>query len=52
MRFLADENFPLRAVDVVRQEAFDVSSIREILMHYAGRLPRLLLSGASRKPWT
>ncbi len=30
MRFLADENFPLRAVDLLRQEGFDVSSIREI----------------------
>jgi len=30
MKFLADENFPLRAVDVLRQEGFDVSSIREI----------------------
>jgi len=30
MTFLADENFPLRAVDVLRQEGFDVSSIREI----------------------
>lgn len=30
MKFLADENFPLRAVDALRQEGFDVSSIREI----------------------
>jgi predicted nuclease of predicted toxin-antitoxin system len=30
MKFLADENFPLQALDVLRSEGFDVSSIREI----------------------
>ncbi len=30
MKFLADENFPLHALDVLRQNGFDVSSIREI----------------------
>ena len=30
MRFLADENFPLVALNVLRNDGFDVSSIREI----------------------
>ena len=28
MKFLADENFPLHALDVLRQNGFDVSSIQ------------------------